>query len=168
MKYIVIISILFFSCNNFSENKITFKKITEIDYTFDSGWKEVYSIKINADGKCVVGDGRSTMKYYISQLSNFNIRSLDRLIESIPFKQYDSSYYEDVVDQASYKFVLTNTNKDTLIKFVYGRTAPKLLNDLSHQLNLIKEELKLIQKDTLIDFSSRKNFFPPTIKAPQL
>lgn len=167
MKNILIISILLFSCNNVTDNKAVFKTVTEIDYTFDSGWKEAYSVKITANGKCVIGDGRWDIKYYVGQLSGINIQSLDSLIESIPFKQYDSSYTEDVVDQSSYKFFIANVNKDTIIKFIYGRTAPKLLNDLSNRIRKIKEELSFTEKDTVIDFISRKNFFPATIKATQ-
>ena len=166
MRNILILSLLLFSCNNTIDDKIVFKTVTEIDYTFDSGWKEAYSVKINADGKCVIGDGRWDIKYYVGQLSSINIQSLDSLIESIPFKNYDSTYIEDVVDQSSYKFFITNVNKDTTIKFIYGRTAPKLLNDLSNRLRKIKEELKLTEKDTVVDFSSRNKFFPTIIKAP--
>jgi hypothetical protein len=167
MKNILVLSMLLFSCNNVTDDKVVFKTVTEIDYTFDSGWKEAYSIKINADGKCIIGDGRWDIKYYVGQLSGITIQSLDSLIERIPFKQYDSTYTEDVVDQSSYKFFITNINKDTAIKFIYGRTAPKLLNDLSNRLRKIKEELKLIEKDTAIDFISRKKFFPATIKATE-
>ncbi len=165
MKNLLIILIMLFSCNSATDNKVSFKKIKEIDYTFDSGWKVAYSIKINSDGMCIVGEGRWTIKYHIGQLSNNDIESLDSFVQTIPFKQYDSVYSEDAVDQASYKLSLININKDTVTKFVYGETAPKLLNDFSNRLRLIKEKLKLIESDTVIDFISRKNFFPPTIKA---
>jgi len=166
MKNLLAVAILLFSCNHVSEDKIVFKTVSAIDYTFDSGWKEAYSIKINSDGSCIVGEGRQQIQYYVGQLSEINIRRLDSAIKSIPFKQYDSSYVEDVVDQSSYKFFITGVNQDTTIKFVYGNKAPRLLNDLSNTLRGIKEALLLTKKDTVINFNSRINFFPPAIKIP--
>lgn len=160
MKKFFILTILFWGCTNSSETKKSFKTVKEIDYTFDSGWKEAYSIKISHEGACIVGDGRWSMKYYTGQLSSENIKGLDSLIQSIPFKQYDSVYHEDVVDQASYKVILISTSNDTTTKFVYGRTAPQLLNKISNRLRLIKEKLKLIESDTVVNFKSRENFFP--------
>jgi hypothetical protein len=168
MKNLLIILILLISCNNSNpaDNGIGFKKIKEIDYTFDSGWKESYSIKINSNGACIVGDGRWKVNYFIGQLSEKDMQGLDSLVQNIPFNQYDSAYHEDAVDQASYKFVVINTNKDTVTKFVYGRKAPKLLNDFSNRLRQIKDGLHLVSKDTTVDFASRINFFPPAIKIP--
>lgn len=168
MNFFLIILILLFGCNTTNDNKVAFKKIKEIDYTFDSGWKDAYSLKISSDGMCIIGNGRWKIKYYIGQLSDKNIKSINSLIDSVPLEQYDSIYHENVVDQTSYKLVLINIKKDTIIKFVYGRTGPKLLNDFSNQLRKIKEELKFVERDTVIDFISRKNFFPPTVKAPTI
>lgn len=167
MKFTLTILILLFSCNNAANNnKIGFKKIKEIDYTYDSGWKVVYSIKINHNGTCVIGEGRWKINYFVGQLSKEDIKKLDSLVQNIPFNQYDSAYHEDAVDQSSYKFVLLKTSNDTITKFVYGRTGPKLLNDLSNQLRQIKENLHLVSKDTSVVFKSRINFFPPAIKIP--
>ncbi|MBS1666284.1 MAG: hypothetical protein JST58_02805 [Bacteroidetes bacterium] len=166
MKKLSILIILFLGCNSSSDT--TFKAVKELDYTFDSGWKEAYSVKINHEGFCIVGDGRWGMKYYTGHLLNKDVHSLDSLIQKIPFKEYDSAYHEDVVDQASYKIVLVSASNDTTTKFVYGRTAPKVLNDLSNHIRLIKENLKLIESDTVVSFKSRENFFPkPITTKPQ-
>ena len=166
MKKFFVLTILFFGCANSSETKKAFKEVKEIDYTFDSGWKEAYSIKINHEGACIVGDGRWSIKYYTGQLSVEDMQGLDSLIQGIPFKQYDSVYHEDVVDQASYKIILIGSNNDITTRFVYGRTAPKQLNDFSNRLRLIKENLNLSASDTAVDFTSRKKNFQKPIKAP--
>lgn len=165
MKSFFILVIFFLGCESSINTKKFFQTTKEIDYTFDSGWKEAYSVKISSNGKCIIGKGRWDMKYYTGQLSERDITKLDSVFKIVPFEQYDSAYYEDAVDQPSYKIVLIGMNKDTITKFVYGRTAPKSLNEFSNQIRLIKESLKLTAKDTLVDFVSRKNFFPPTIKA---
>ena len=164
MKNILLL-ILLFGCNTSSNNQEAFKKTKEIDFTFDSGWKDMFSMKINSHGECVIGDGRWSVKYSKGQLSKLNLNTLDSMIESIPFSKYDSSYYEDIVDQSSYKIVIIDKNNDTTVKFVYGKVGPQLLNDLSNQLRTIKENIKAIKTDTIIDFISRRNFSPPAIKS---
>jgi hypothetical protein len=159
MKKLSIFILFFFSCKNISENNKYLKNVSEIDYTFDNGWKEAYSIKISADGRCIVGNGRWKIKYYYSQLSGENISKIDSLISVTPFEKYDSLYYEDQVDQSSYKIVLVGFKKDTIKKFVYGRKAPQKLNDFANCLNSIKEKLQITLKDTVVDFISREKFY---------
>ena len=164
MKYILIILIVLTSCN-LTKSKSTSKFFEEIDYTFDNGFNEAFSLKINSDGTCIVGEGRWTMKFYTSQLSKIEIESIDSLLQITPLNQYDSCYREPLVDQASYCFVLINRKKETIKKFVYGESAPKLLNQFSDKLEKIKKNLNLIGKDTTTVFLSRINFFPPPLKA---
>lgn len=166
MKNYLLVLLLLLSCNSSDQVKKALSSFKVIDYTYDSGWKDAFSIRIGYDGKCVIGDGRWNMKYYTTQLSLENIQRIDSMVQNIPFEQYDSFYREDVVDQASYKLVLIGVNRDTTIKFVYGRTAPGPLNDFSNYLRLLKDKSNLIEKDTSIGFISRRNFFPQAIKFP--
>ena len=166
MKQLLPIIFFLLGCNVINNYPDSFKTIEQIDYSFDSGWRETYSIKINSNGNCIIGEGRWSIKYYTGKLTETDMKELDSMVKSIQFKQFDSSYIEDVVDQSSYKIFLIEKNRDTIVKFVYGRTAPQQLNAFSNRISLLKNTLKLIQKDTVVEFISRKNFYPPSIEAP--
>ena len=163
MRLFLILALFIYGCNSSSKPRNALTSAKEIDYTFDNGWKEAYSIKINSTGRCIVGDGRWDIKYYEGQLSEIDIRSLDSLIQNTSLKQFDSTYNEDIPDQSSYKIVLVESGKDTITRFVYGRKAPKMLNDFSNYLRKTKERLSTSSSDTVVNFISRKNFYPPAI-----
>ncbi|KIC89523.1 MULTISPECIES: hypothetical protein [unclassified Flavihumibacter] len=162
MKQSIIAFILFCSCN--TSEKVYAPNFEQIDFTYDSGWKVAYSMKIYKDGSVYIGDGRWNKKYFSATLPIERVKSMDSLFTKIPFSQYDSNYKEEIEDQSSYKVIIIKPDNDTVSVFVYGKNAPLLLENFFHELKNIRETLQLEAKDTTISFLSLRNFYLPPIK----
>ena len=110
----------------------------------------------------LVGIGRWNKKYYVTKISESELISLDSLVMNLPFEKYDTVYRTNIVDQASYKIVIPNTqsaNKNQSI-FVYGNNAPVLIDQLCNKIKIIKENAVLESIDTTVSFLSERNFYP--------
>lgn len=161
-KVILVIGLFCYSCT--SNEKLYKPHFEEIDYTYDSGWKVAYSMKIYRNGLMIVGEGRWSRKYYLGKISENELKAIDSLLMLVPFNKYDSIYEVEIEDQSSYKLVIPSVNKDTVNVFVYGNSAPKLLDSVSNMLRRLKEGIALQAKDTALIFLSLDNFYPPPVK----
>lgn len=161
MKKIFFSLVLFCSCSS-SDSALRNIHFDKLDFTFDNGWKESYSLSINKTGSMLVGIGRWNKKYYVTKISESELISLDSLVMNLPFEKYDTVYRTNIVDQASYKIVIPNTqsaNKNQSI-FVYGNNAPVLIDQLCNKIKIIKENAVLESIDTTVSFLSERNFYP--------
>ncbi len=120
-KAILLIGLFFANCN--ANAKLFKLHFEEIDYTYDSGWKVAYSMKIYKSGLLIVGEGRWSKTFYSGKISESKLKALDSLLMLAPFKQYDSLYEAENEDQSSYKLVIPNFNNDSVKVFVYGNAA---------------------------------------------
>ncbi len=161
-KAILLIGLFFANCN--ANEKLFKLHFEEIDYTYDSGWKVAYSMKIYKSGLLIVGEGRWSKTFYSGKISESKLKALDSLLMLAPFKQYDSLYEAENEDQSSYKLVIPNFNNDSVKVFVYGNAAPRLLDSISNVLRSLKENTELHTKDTTLVFLSLQNFYPLPVK----
>jgi hypothetical protein len=162
MKKILFALCLLCNCSpaNDSLKKIFFD---ELDFTFDNGWQEAYSMRINKNGLVVIKMGRWGNEYQKGTLSEKAFNSLERLITIIPFEKYDTAYRANIVDQVSYKIVLSNfksSNKNQHI-YIYGDMAPTLIKELSSKIQEVKSGIRFNSLDTAVSFLSERGFYPP-------
>lgn len=157
MKKVLFVILVCFlsSCKN--SEKLSF---SYIDYTFDSGWKESFSLRLTEDGTCVIADGRWEQKFYKGKVDEKILLQADSLIKALIACNPDTTYESEVADLQGYKIVSDYLDKHF---YVYGGNEPKCLQDLSDFLSSLRNtELKPI--DTVVKFKSRESFYSPPVK----
>src|SRR5690606_23114091 len=127
----VILVYLFSSCE--SSEKISF---SYIDYTFDSGWKEAFSLRLIEDGTCIIANGRWDQKFYKGKVDGKILLQADSLIKALIACNPDTVYESETADLQGYKIVSDYLDKHF---YVYGGNEPKCLKDISGFLSSLRE-----------------------------
>jgi hypothetical protein len=155
--FLVFCSIL--SCNENDKAEVAF---STIDYSYDSGWKDAFSIRLDRSGKCIVANGRwlKDKKYYIGEVDFKMLKQADSLIKEISECNPDSIYSDPALDQESYKIAINPFSKQF---FIDGDSAPECLKHLSMFMTSLRD-IKLSPIDTTIAFKSLESFYPPEVK----
>lgn len=162
MKKIILYIVLLLSCS--ARDKYTSSQFEEIDFSFDDGWKNAFSLKVLKNGESILANGRWEKEYFSGSLSNDQLYFVNSLVMSISDKKLDSFYKSHLEDQQTFKIVITKLNTSPTTVFVYGDNAPKYLNNFSKKIIFLKEHINFQRKDTVVEFSSLKNFYPPKLK----
>ncbi len=131
----------------------------QIDYTYDNGWKEAFSLRLSQDGSCIVAKGRWENKQYFSCIIDvITLQKVDSIYRNVLACNPDSVYQESIEDGGSYKIV--DRQKSF---YVYGGNEPACLKEFSNVLHALTET-KLNPIDTALAFKSLESFYPPTVK----
>lgn len=135
-------------------------EFNQIDYSYDNGWKEAFSLRLNQDGNCVIAKGRwlKNKKYFSCTVDLKTLQRIDSIYRNVLACNPDSVYKESMEDGGSYKIVSGQRSF-----YVYGGNEPACLKEFSSSLYALIET-KLIPVDTVLDFKSLKSFYPPPVK----
>lgn len=148
--------ILLLSCDSSHNRTVSFE---EIDYSYDNGWDDAFSLRVNKNGKCIIAKGRwENKKYFINDIGEKDLQRIDSVYRNVLTCNLDTIYSRSVEDGEAYKIV-----SGLKSFYVYGGGEPVCLKELGNILHMLTEA-KLIPFDTVIAFKSLNSFYPPEIK----
>lgn len=131
-----------------------------IDLSYDNGWSHTVSIKISGDGAAVIQKGRWKQDVFEGRLSQQALDKLENLYAAMPLERYDSVYADsNAEDLPSYKIVIPDKKPAGI--FVYGDVhVPAPLKEMLRYVRGLTDSILLVPIDTVVEFESRKYFFP--------
>ena len=156
MKYLIIIIIIFTSCQHKEE------KVFD-DFIFSSaGLHYDYSMKFsNNDTVYFQKRFPEPIENYYSLIEKNDRIQLDRFINKLDFTKYDTIYaQENLMDGGSLLFNITKQKENNWL-FIYGHKAPKEILTFATWLNGFKEKQKLNRSLKDIDFGNLRYILPP-------
>jgi len=150
---LLLLAILNFSCHD--DTKV---KRVLLDYTFDNGWTNSYSIKIYTDGAAYLK--KSTLRVDSFYSNQINAEKLNQIVRKLREAKIDSKYEDTHIQDASSFNVIVYDESAKPSKYqVYGNKYPEILNNIKNYVETFSKQKDWHQlKDTMITFSSFTNF----------
>lgn len=148
-------AILFsFSCNTSDEDE----KLL-LDYSFNSGWTDSYSLKIYANQKAYLMKSNSDSNI-LYENNRMNTIELEKLVVKLSEAKISNKYEDTNLQDASSFSAIIYYEKDKLSKYyVYGNNYPELLDLIRrYSSSCLKQDGWHKLKDTAIIFTSRSKF----------
>lgn len=151
------------------------RPFTAFEFYHDNTWTTAFSIRFTQSDTVYIRQHFASMRYsatdtaiktntsYVGMLSEQEKESFDSLIRGIDFSKYDTSYRHDgLEDGSTFRFYI---QQDSLSKIVhiYGDSAPTELLRFGQYIDDMKNDLKLIEVDSLITFQHAYNRLPPPV-----
>jgi len=156
-KYLLTLLLLTVFCFSCKKN-ITDKRLL-LDYSFDNGWNQAYSIKVYQDGKAFLK--KSTLKkdsFYVS--NQIDEDRLVKIVSKLKLANIDSIYEDShIQDAPSFNIIVYDSNDKFSKYHVYGYKYPQILNEIKDYFKdaLMEKSWQYLQ-DTSITFSSITDF----------
>lgn len=135
-------------------------KFTEVDFTFDSGWEEAFSMRILQDGTIILSNGKLNYQYAIGKVSGKQLFMLDTMIENNSLKKFQRRY-ETAGMEDGYKFQIVINKEEKWAVQAYGTESPCAINNYANFFWKLKTTIVFTPKDTSLIFLSRKGLYPP-------
>jgi hypothetical protein len=160
------------SCDN-SKKTLRHESFQSFDFTYDDVFSTCFSIKFLQSDTAFIrqhfasafSDNLKSETSYYALLSKADRLTLDSFINTIPFDQYDTSYYEDYQDGIDYQFYIQKDKINKSIR-VHSDSVPSVLKEFKNWIVEKKEKLQLLPIDTTIHFESEKYVVPPPAPLP--
>ncbi|MBA4277318.1 hypothetical protein [Flavobacterium sp.] len=140
-SYIILFSFLISACHK--------KETSECDslksYIYSNATEsKVYTAKLTCE------DTVFLTEYYPTQQSFFALNGrkqklkIDSLVNQVDFKNIQNEYFEaSLQDGQAFRIIIQNQNKFDSI-FVYGRKAPKIINQISSEFKKMLKSLTFV------------------------
>ena len=171
MKRALFILGMLWGCNPVPKEEPFKPEFIVIEYTYDSGWDNAaaFSIQLHQDGLVFLSRNRhEPRKFYQSQLSKAQIRTLSRLVSNCSPGSLQPKYEQKgLSDGEQYRvwLLLPDRVRNRVKKVdVYGDKEPASLDSLQKGLHDLEEALAFTATAKPIKFESREGFYPPPVQ----
>ncbi|UUC45124.1 hypothetical protein [Flavobacterium cerinum] len=163
--YIVLISIILFSCTKKE------KDFDSFEYSYCGTFSTFFSIKFKQNDTIFLREhwnsgGNKDIKFpksernYFALLTEKQKQELSNLLSKINFRKINSEYFEDYNDGSAFQIIFRKGNFKKKV-LVHSYHIPRELDSLSHWIYKTKMKLKLNEISQKLEFESAKELFPP-------
>lgn len=146
--------VFWFGCNTSEEDE----KLL-LDYSFNSGWIDSYSLKVYANQKAYLMKSNSDSNI-LYENNRINTIELERLIARLREAKINNKYEDtNLQDASSFSAIIYYEKNKSSKYYVYGNNYPKLLNSIRlYSSSCLKQGGWHKLKDTTIAFASQSKF----------